>query len=399
MKEKVVLAYSGGLDTSIIVPWLKENYDFEVIAACMDVGQGDDMEEIKEKAINSGASKVYVEDLKEEFVTEYLFKAIKVEALYEGRYFLGTALARPLMAKKLVEIAHAEGAKYIAHGCTGKGNDQVRFEVGIACFDPEIKIIAPWRIWNIKSREEAIDYATERGISLTVTKEKIYSRDKNLWHLSHEGGDLEDLKNEHKREMYQMVTPPELAKDEPTYVEIYFENGIPVKLNGDKISPVELIEKLNIIGGKNGIGIVDMLENRLVGMKSRGVYETPAGTILYSAHKEIEGATLEKDTLHYKRFMAEKYAELVYNGLWFSTLRESIDAFVETTQKNVTGSVKLKLYKGNIMVAGITSPYALYDEGISSFGASDLYSHKDSEGFINLFALPYKINAMVNKKK
>jgi argininosuccinate synthase len=398
MKEKVVLAYSGGLDTSIIVPWLKENYDFEVIAACMDVGQGDNMEEIKAKAINSGAAKAYVADLKEEFVTEYLFKAIKAEVLYEGKYLLGTSLARPSMAKKLVEIAHEEGAKYICHGCTGKGNDQVRFEVGIASFDPDIKIIAPWRIWDIKSREEAIDYAEARDIKLTVTKEKIYSMDKNLWHLSHEGGDLEYLKNEHKREMYQMVTPPELAKDEPSYVEIYFEKGIPVKLDGEEVSPVKLIETLNEIGGENGIGVIDILENRLVGMKSRGVYETPAGTILYAAHREIEYATVEKETLHYKRLMSEKYGELIYNGLWFTTLREAIDAFVETTQKNVTGSVKLKLYKGNIMVAGVESPYALYDEGISSFGASELYSQKDSAGFINLFGLPYKIQAMVNKK-
>lgn len=399
MKEKVVLAYSGGLDTSIIVPWLKENYDCEVIAACMDVGQGDDMTEIENKAISSGADKVYIEDLKEEFIKECVFKAIKAEALYEGKYLLGTSLARPVMAKKLVEIAHKEGAKYICHGCTGKGNDQVRFEVGIASFDPELKIIAPWRIWDIKSREDAIDYAEARGIKVPVTKEKIYSMDKNLWHLSHEGGDLEHLKNEHKREMYQMTTPPELAKDEPTYVQIDFVKGIPVKLNGEEISPVQLIEELNVIGGINGIGVIDILENRLVGMKSRGVYETPGGTILYAAHREIEYATVEKETLHYKRLIAEKYGELVYNGLWFSTLREALDAFVDTTQRNVTGSVKLKLYKGNIMVAGIESDYALYNEGISSFGASELYSHKDSEGFINLFGLPYKIQAMVNKNK
>lgn len=398
MKEKVVLAYSGGLDTSIIVPWLKENYDFEVIAACIDVGQGDDMEEVKKKAISSGADKIYVENLQEEFVTDYVFKAIKAEALYEGKYLLGTSLARPLMAKRLVEIAHAEGAEYICHGCTGKGNDQVRFEVGIASFDPDIKVIAPWRIWDIKSREEAIDYAEARGIKVPVTKQKIYSMDKNLWHLSHEGGDLECLKNEHKTEMYQMVTPPEQAKDEASYVQIDFVQGIPVKLNGEDVSPVELIEKLNSIGGANGIGIIDILENRLVGMKSRGVYETPAGTILYAAHREIEYATVEKETLHYKRLIAEKYAELVYNGLWFTTLREALDAFIDTTQKNVTGSVKLKLYKGNVMVAGVDSKFALYDEGISSFGASELYSHKDSAGFINLFGLPYKIQAMVNKK-
>lgn len=399
MKEKVVLAYSGGLDTSIIVPWLKENYDCEVIAACMDVGQGDDMNEIEAKAINSGADKVYIEDLKEEFVTQCIFKAVKAEALYEGKYMLGTSLARPIMAKRLVEIAHKEGAKYICHGCTGKGNDQVRFEVGIASFDPDIKIIAPWRIWDIKSREDAIDYAEARGIKVPVTKEKIYSMDKNLWHLSHEGGDLEKLKNEHKRDMYQMTTPPELAKDEPSYVQIDFVKGIPVKLNGEDISPVQLIEELNAIGGANGIGVIDILENRLVGMKSRGVYETPGGTILYAAHREIEYATVEKETLHYKRLIAEKYGELVYNGLWFTTLREALDAFVETTQKNVTGSVKLKLYKGNVMVAGVESDYALYDEGISSFGASELYSQKDSAGFINLFGLPYKIQAMVNKNK
>lgn len=399
MKEKVVLAYSGGLDTSIIVPWLKENYDCEVIAACMDVGQGDDMNEIEAKAINSGADKVYIEDLKEEFVTECIFKAVKAEALYEGKYMLGTSLARPIMAKRLVEIAHKEGAKYICHGCTGKGNDQVRFEVGIASFDPDIKIIAPWRIWDIKSREDAIDYAEARGIKVPVTKEKIYSMDKNLWHLSHEGGDLEKLKNEHKRDMYQMTTPPELAKDEPSYVQIDFVKGIPVKLNGEDISPVQLIEELNAIGGANGIGVIDILENRLVGMKSRGVYETPGGTILYAAHREIEYATVEKETLHYKRLIAEKYGELVYNGLWFTTLKEALDAFVETTQKNVTGSVKLKLYKGNVMVAGVESDYALYDEGISSFGASELYSQKDSAGFINLFGLPYKIQAMVNKNK
>jgi argininosuccinate synthase len=398
MKEKVVLAYSGGLDTSIIVPWLMENYDLEVIAACMDVGQGDNMEEVKQKAINTGASKIYVEDLKEEFVTEYLFKAIKTGTLYEEKYMLGTALARPSMAKRLVEIAHKEGAKYICHGCTGKGNDQVRFELGIAAFDPSIKIIAPWRIWNIKSREDAIDYAAAKGVSIPVTKEKIYSRDRNLWHISHEGGDLEDLKNEHKDDMLVMVTPPEKAKDEATYVEIYFEKGIPTKIDGEILPPVKIIEELNKIGGQNGIGIIDIVENRLVGMKSRGVYETPGGTILYAAHKELEYVTVEKQTLHFKQGVAQKYAELLYNGLWFSGLREAIDAFVDITQEKVTGSVKLKLYKGNIKVAGIDAPYALYDEAISSFGASELYNHKDSEGFINLFGLPTKINALINSK-
>jgi argininosuccinate synthase len=397
MKEKVILAYSGGLDTSIIVPWLKENYDVEVIAVCVDVGQGDDMEEVRAKAVRTGASKIYVEDLREEFVTEYLYKAVKSGARYEGKYLLGTSYARPSIAKRLVEIAHAEGAKYIAHGCTGKGNDQVRFEVGIASFDPTIKIIAPWRIWDIKSREDAIDYAAERGIDIPVTKEKIYSRDKNLWHLSHEGGDLEDPRNEHKTDMYQMTIPPEQAKDEASYVEIYFEKGVPTKINGETLPPVEMIEFLNKVGGENGIGVIDIIENRLVGMKSRGVYETPGGTLLLAAHEELEHLTVDKATFHYKQLIAQKYAELVYDGLWFSPLREALDAFIDVTQENVTGSVKLKLYKGNIMVSSIDTPYALYDKEISSFGASDLYDQKDSAGFINLFSLPYKIKAMVDK--
>jgi argininosuccinate synthase len=399
VKDKVVLAYSGGLDTSIIIPWLKENYDLDVIAVCLDVGQQDDMEAVKEKAIKTGAAKIYIEDLKEEFVKNYLFKAIKAGALYEEKYMLGTSLARPSMAKRLVEIAHKEGAKYICHGCTGKGNDQVRFEVGIASFDPTIKVIAPWRIWDIESREDAIDYANLKGVDVPVTKEKIYSRDKNLWHVSHEGGDLEDPKNEHKTDIYLMTTPPEKAKDEVSYVEIYFEKGEPKKLDGKEISPVELIEVLNKIGGENGIGIIDIVENRLVGMKSRGVYETPAGTILYAAHKELERLTLDKLTLHFKSIVAQKYGELVYDGLWFTTLKDALDGFIDVTQENVTGSVKLKLYKGNIMVAGIDTKYALYDEAISSFGASELYNHKDAEGFINLFALPSKINALKNLNK
>lgn len=399
MKEKVVLAYSGGLDTSIIVPWLKENYDVEVIAVCADVGQGDDMAAVKEKAIKSGADKIYVEDLREEFVTKYLYNAIKAEALYEGIYPLGTSLARPSIAKRLVDVAHIEGAKYICHGCTGKGNDQVRFEVGIASFDSTIKIIAPWRIWDIKSREDAIDYANAKGIEIQVTKKKIYSMDKNLWHLSHEGGDLEDLKNEHKRDMYQMVTPAEQAKDEPTYIDIYFEKGVPLKVNGEQLPPVELIEYLNKVAGENGVGIIDIVENRLVGMKSRGVYETPAGTVLYAAHKCLESATLEKEAMHYKQLISIKYAELVYNGLWFTTTREALDAFINVTQENVTGTVKMKLYKGNVMVASIKAKKPLYDEGISSFGASELYSHKDAEGFINLFGLPSKIKAIVDMRE
>lgn len=394
MKEKVILAYSGGLDTSIIVPWLKENYDFEVIAVCLDVGQGDSMEEVEAKAIKTGASKVYIEDLKEEFVTEYLYKGIKSGAIYEGKYLLGTAFARPAMAKRLVEIAHLEGAKHVCHGCTGKGNDQVRFEVGIASFDPSIKIIAPWRIWDISSREEAIDYAAARGIDVPVTKEKIYSRDQNLWHISHEGGELEDPKNEHNTEMYMMTTPAEKAPDTAEYVEITFEKGVPVKVNGAELPPQELLAALNQLGGKHGVGVIDIIENRLVGMKSRGVYETPGGTLLYAAHEELERLTLDKQTYHFKQIIAQKYGELLYDGLWFTTMREALDAFVETTQQTVTGTVKLKLYKGNIMCAGIDTPYALYSEEISSFSTGKLFDHKDSAGFINLYALPAKIKAM-----
>ncbi|CAB1239401.1 argininosuccinate synthase [Clostridiaceae bacterium BL-3] len=399
MKDKVVLAYSGGLDTSVIIPWLKENYDMEVIAACIDVGQDDDMEQVRKKALETGASKVYIEDMKEEFVKDYLFKAVKASLLYEGAYMLGTSLARPLMAKKLVEIAHKEGAKYISHGCTGKGNDQVRFEVGIASFDPTIKIIAPWRLWNIKSREDAIDYANSKGVEVAATKEKIYSNDKNIWHVSHEGGDLEDPRNEHKTSMYFMTTTPEKAKDEDTYIELYFEKGEPKKLNGQELDPVTMMEKLNKIGGENGIGIVDMVENRLVGMKSRGVYETPGGTILYAAHTALERLTIDKDTFHYKQLVSQKYGELVYDGLWFGSLRKALDAFVEATQENVTGNVKLKLYKGNILTASIDAQYPLFNESISSFGASDLYDHKDADGFIKLFGLPYKIKAAIDKDR
>ncbi len=395
VKEKVVLAYSGGLDTSIIVPWLKENYDLEVIAACINVGQDDDMEEVKKKAISSGASKIYVEEVTEEFLSDYVFKALKAGAMYEGRYLLGTAYARPLMAKKLVEIAHKEGAKYICHGCTGKGNDQVRFEVGVASFDPTIKIIAPWREWDIVSREDAIDYAESKGIELSVTKEKIYSRDQNIWHISHEGGEIEGLGNEHKEEdFYMMTTAPKDAPDAEEYVEVEFYKGTPVGVNGEKLGPVELVSKLNEIGGRNGIGIIDIVENRLVGMKSRGIYETPGGTILYKALEDLESICMDKDSWAFKKGMALKYAELTYNGLWFSPLKEAMDCLVEKLQDGVSGTVKLKLYKGNIKVAGKWSENALYDEGISSFGASDLYNHSDAEGFIKLFSLPSKISAM-----
>ncbi len=393
--KKVILAYSGGLDTSIIIPWLKENYDFEVIACCINVGQDDDMVEVEKKAISSGATKIYIEDMREEFLRDYAFKALRAGAVYEEKYLLGTSFARPLMAKRLVEVAHREGAEYICHGCTGKGNDQVRFEVGVASFDPTIKIIAPWREWDIKSREDAIDYAQSKGIKLSVTKEKIYSRDQNLWHISHEGGDIEELDKEHNEDvLYMMVTPPEKAKDKASYVEIEFEKGVPVTVDGEKLSAIDMMLKLNKIAGENGVGVIDIVENRLVGMKSRGVYETPGGTVLYEALKELESITLEKDALGFKHILSKKYAELVYNGLWFSQLKEAMDGFIDKLQENTSGKVKLKLYKGNIKVASRQSPHALYDEDVSSFGASDMYNHKDAEGFIKLFSLPSKINAL-----
>ncbi|OXX83519.1 argininosuccinate synthase [Paraclostridium benzoelyticum] len=395
MKEKVILAYSGGLDTSIIIPWLKENYDIDVIAVCANVGQEENMDEIYEKALKSGASKAYIEDLSEEFVTQAIFKAIKAEAKYENKYLLGTSLARPIIAKRLVEIAHKENAKYICHGCTGKGNDQVRFEASILAIDPSIEVIAPWRLWDIKSREDAIDYANENNIEVSATKEKIYSVDANLFHISTEGGDIENLKNEHKEDLvYKKCMPIEKASDIAEYVEIYFEKGEPKKVNNEQLSPVEIIKTLNDIGAKHGVGVIDILENRLVGMKSRGIYETPGGTILYEAHNILESATLDKDTIHYKQVIAHKYSELIYNGMWFSKLKESIDAFIEETQENITGTVKIKLYKGNIKPAGIFTENALYDESISSFGDSELYDHKDADGFINLFTLPLKIKAL-----
>ncbi|ERM91710.1 argininosuccinate synthase [Caldanaerobacter subterraneus subsp. yonseiensis KB-1] len=393
--EKVVLAYSGGLDTSVIIPWLKENYECEIIAVCVDVGQREDLRYIKDKALASGASKVYIEDVKEEFVKDYIFPTLKAGAIYEGKYLLGTSMARPLIAKKLVEIAHKEGAKAIAHGATGKGNDQVRFEVSIRALDPSIKIIAPWRIWELKSREDEIEYAKKKGIPIPVTKEKIYSVDSNLWHVSHEGGDLEDPWNEPKSDIYDIVTPPEKVSDKPEYVYIEFEKGIPVKVNGKTLSPVKLIEELNEIGGRNGVGIVDLVENRLVGMKSRGVYETPAGTLLYIAHRELEYLVLDKETTRFKDLVAQKYADLVYNGLWFSPLKTALDAFIDETQKNVTGVVRLKLYKGNVINAGAKSPYSLYNEEFATFGKDEVYNQKDAEGFINLFGLSLKIGALM----
>ena len=398
MKEKVVLAYSGGLDTSITIPWLKENYDIDVIAVCANVGQDDDMDKVHDKAIKSGAIKAYCEDLREEFITTTIYAAIKSEVKYEGRYLLGTALARPIIAKKLVEIAHKEGAKYICHGCTGKGNDQVRFEGTIAALDPTIKVIAPWRIWDIKSREDAIDYANEHNIEVVATKKKIYSVDDNLFHVSTEGGDIECLQNEHSKDIYKKTQDPEDACDTPEYVEIYFKQGVPKKVNNEELSPIELLETLDKLGCKHGIGIVEILENRLVGMKSRGIYETPGGEILYAAHNYLESATLDKDSLHLKQRLSLEYADLIYNGKWYSKACSAITAFMNETQENVTGSVKLKLYKGNIKPAGIFTENALYDESISSFGNSELYDHKDAEGCINLFTLPSKINAMKNMK-
>lgn len=394
MSDKVVLAYSGGLDTSIIIPWLKENYDLEVIACCVDVGQDEDMEAVKIKAIESGASKVYVEDKKEEFVKDYAFRALRAGAVYEDKYLLGTSTARPIIAKSLVEVAHREGAKFICHGCTGKGNDQVRFETGVFSLDPTLQIIAPWREWDITSREDAIDYAQRFDIKVSATKEKIYSRDQNLWHISHEGGDIEHLENEHKEDIvYVMVTPPEKAKNEPTYVDITFEEGWPVKVDGEELNAVDLLTKLNKIAGENGVGVIDLVENRLVGMKSRGVYETPGGTLLMEALKDLERVIFDKDTYEFKKLVAQKYADITYSGQWFTPIREGLDAFVESTSKNVTGTIKLKLYKGNIKIAGRFTENALYDEAISSFGASELYSHKDAEGFIKLFSLPNKIRA------
>lgn len=398
-KEKVVLAYSGGLDTSIIIPWLKENYDYEVIAMAADVGQGEELEPLNEKAIKTGASKLYIEDLKEEFITDYVFPTLKAGAKYEGKYLLGTSFARPIIAKRMVEIAKREGAVAIAHGATGKGNDQVRFELTVKALAPELKIIAPWRIWDICSREDAIDYAMARNIPIPVTKEDNYSRDRNLWHLSHEGSELEDPANEPCYDkLLKLSVTPENAPDKPAYIEIEFEQGIPVKLNGSIKKPVDLVMELNKIGGENGIGIIDIVENRLVGMKSRGVYETPGGTILYAAHRELELLCLDRDTLHYKDILSHRFAELVYYGQWFTPLREALSAFVDSTQKTVTGKVRLKLYKGNIIPAGTEAPYSLFSEELCTFGRDEVYNQKDAEGFINLFGLPTKVQAMMKKK-
>ena len=396
--KKCVLAYSGGLDTSIIIPWLKENYGCEVIAVSGNVGQGDELDGLEEKALKTGASKLYVLDLVDDYAENYIIPTMKAGAQYET-YLLGTSTARPCIAKGLVDVALKEGADAICHGCTGKGNDQVRFELAIKALAPQMKIIAPWREWDLKSRDEEIDYAEAHHIPLKINRETNYSKDKNMWHLSHEGLDLENPANEpqySKPDFLELGVSPEQAPDTPTYVEIEFEKGTPVAVDGQKMKPADIIWKLNELGGKNGIGILDIVENRLVGMKSRGVYETPGGTILYKAHENLEMITLDKQTAHLKEQLAVTYAEIVYNGQWLTPLHEALDAFVESTQKNVTGKVKLKLYKGNIISAGTESPYSLYSENIATFGESD-YDQKDSAGFINLFGLPIKVKALMEQ--
>ncbi len=392
--KKVVLAYSGGLDTSVIVPWLKENYGCEVICFTADIGQGEELEGLEEKALKSGASKFILKDLKDEFAEEYLFRLLRSGAAYERKYLLGTAIARPLIAKHQVDIAHQEGADAVAHGATGKGNDQVRFELTYMALDPRLKVIAPWREWHIRSRQDAIQYARERNIPITATERTIYSRDSNLWHLSHEGGPLEDPWHEPDEFVWLRTVSPMNAPDEPEYVDIEFESGTPVAVNGQRMKPAQLIQYLNTLGSKHGIGRVDMVENRLVGMKSRGLYETPGGTILIVAHKELESLVLDHATLQFKDLVALKYGELVYQGLWFSPLREALDAFIDNTQGPVTGVVRLKLYKGNVIPVGRQSPFSLYREDFATFGYDDVYDQSDAEGFIHLFGLPLKVRAL-----
>ena len=400
--KKVVLAYSGGLDTSIIIPWLKENYNnCEVIAVSGDVGQGTELDGLEEKALATGASKLYIEHLTKEFIEDYVYPTLKAGAVYEGDYLLGTSFARPIIAKRIVEIALKEGADAICHGCTGKGNDQVRFELAIKAFAPDMEIIAPWRTWEFKSRDDEIEYAEKHNIPLKINRETNYSKDKNLWHLSHEGLDLEDPANEpmyNKPGFLEMGVSPEMAPDKPTYVTISFEKGVPVAVDGKKMDGVEMVTTLNKLGGENGIGLADLVENRLVGMKSRGVYETPGGTILYRAHQVLETLCLDRETQHYKELISKKYADLVYFGQWFTPLREALDAFVDKTQETVTGDVKLKLYKGNIINAGTTSPYSLYDPEVATFDEDEVYDQNDSAGFINLFGLPIKVKAKLEQK-
>lgn len=396
--KKVVLAYSGGLDTSIIIPWLKENYNnCEVIAVTADLGQGDELVPVHDKALKSGASKCYILDLKEEFIADYVWPTVKAGAVYEKKYLLGTSFARPLIAKKLVEIAEAEGADAIAHGATGKGNDQVRFELSVKALAPDIAIIAPWREWSIRSRDEAIDFAAAHNIPVPVTHDHDYSMDRNMWHLSHEGSDLEDPWNAPKDELFIVTNIPEKAPDQKEYVELEFVEGVPVAVNGEKMSPATIVETLNEIGIRNGVGITDMVEDRLVGMKSRGVYENPAGAIIYYAHNELENLCLDRATQSFKQMVGIRYSELVYDGMWFSPLREALDAFVNETQKTVTGVVKLKLYKGNIISAGSKSPYSLYSQEYVTFGEDEVYNQADATGFINLFGLPLKVRALMKK--
>jgi argininosuccinate synthase len=397
-KSKIVLAYSGGLDTSIIIPWLKENYAFDVIAMVADVGQGDDVEAVVNKAHKTGASKVVVEDLREEFLTGYVWPALKAGAVYENKYLLGTSLARPVIAKHQVEVALREGASAVSHGCTGKGNDQVRFEMAYQALAPELKVVAPWREWDLKSREDCLDYAEKRGIPVAASREKIHSRDRNLWHLSHEGGELEDAGNAPLASTWQMTRSPQEAPDKEEQVEIGFEKGAPVSAGGQALDPVSLVELLNEIGGRNAIGRVDLVENRFVGIKSRGCYETPGGTLLLTAHGELEALCLDRDLLHFKQHVALKYAELVYFGLWFTPLREALDAFVESTQQNLTGSVTLSLYKGNVSVVSRNSPCSLYRTDLSSFTMGASYDQKDAEGFIRILGLPSRCRAETQTK-
>jgi argininosuccinate synthase len=398
MKKKIVLAYSGGLDTTVIIPWLKENYDCDIVAVCVDVGQEADWGTIKQRALDTGAASCYVADVKKEYVEQYVWPALKAQAVYEDKYLLGTSTARPLIAKVLVEYARKEKAVAIAHGATGKGNDQVRFDLGIMAFAPDLEIIAPWRTWDIKSREEEIEYLEKRNIPVPMKKSDSYSRDDNLWHISHEGLELEDPANEPSLDrMLKMTVPPEKAKDQAEYVEVEFEKGIPVAVNGKKMNGVDLIKTLNKIGGPHGVGIVDLVENRVVGMKSRGVYETPGGAILYYAHGELEHLCLDRQTYSFKQMVGQKMAEVIYGGLWFTPLREALSAFVDTTQRTVTGKVRLKLYKGAISSAGVTSPYSLYNTSIASFTTGELYNHGDAKGFIRLYGLPILVRALMEQ--
>ena len=398
MKEKVVLAYSGGLDTTAIIPWLKEHFNYDVVCCCIDCGQGSELDGLEERAKLSGASKLYIEDLVDDFAENYIVPCVQANATYENKYLLGTSMARPAIAKRLVEIARKEGAVAICHGATGTGNDQIRFELGIKALAPDIKIIAPWRmtdVWTMQSREDEIEYCKQHGIDLPFSADSSYSRDRNLWHISHEGLELEDPANEPNYDhLLVLSTTPEKAPDEPEYVTMTFEKGVPTSINGEKMKVADIIRKLNTLGGKHGIGIVDIVENRVVGMKSRGVYETPGGTILMEAHKQLEELVLDRATMEVKKEMGDKLAQVVYEGKWFTPLREAIQAFVTSTQEYVTGEVKFKLYKGNIIKAGTTSPYSLYSESLASFTTGDLYDHHDADGFITLFGLPLKVRAM-----